>query len=444
MATTYTEIATETLSSAQASFTFSSIPSTYTDLVIVSSLANNNFDSLYFKINGDTGSNYSSIYMTGNGTTATSAKQVLNTTGIFAGAAAIGLSSTVYGVSTIEIMNYANTNTLKTSLSRWSLGNSEVNSSVGLWNSTAAINSVTVLVPSGTLSAGSTLSLYGIANAINAGGPKATGGDTVSTDGTYWYHAFRASGTFTPLSTLSCDVLAIAGGGSGGNSNNIFNTAGGGGAGGVYYSTGNSVGSAQTVTVGAGASGAAAGIQGSNSVFGSLTAAVGGGGGGNYASGSVTGGNGGSGGGGSSLGNYAGGSATSGQGFAGGNGTTSRTGAGGGGAGAVGQNSPAEPNAGNGGAGTNTYSSWLSTTGTGVSGYIAGGGGGGNSPAYGTPTGGVGGSGGGGSSSATSGTVGGSGVANTGGGGAGGTGNGGSPYYGGNGGSGLVIVRYAV
>jgi hypothetical protein len=162
---TYVPIATQTIGSAVASVTFSSIPSTYTDLIVVSSLANNNFDSLYFKINGDTGSNYSSTYMTGTGSAASSARQANNTTGIFAGASNIGMSSTVYGNSTIQIMNYANTTTYKTALCRWSLGNSEVNASVGLWRSTSAINSISILAPSGTLSVGSTLSLYGIAAA---------------------------------------------------------------------------------------------------------------------------------------------------------------------------------------------------------------------------------------------------------------------------------------
>jgi hypothetical protein len=106
-----------------------------------------------------------------------------------------------------------------------------------------------------------------------------------------------------------------------------------------------------------------------------------------------------------------------------------------------------------GGAGTNTVTNWgalstvLTTTGTGVSGYIAGGGGIGGYAYSPTPySGTAGGVGGGGNN--PSGQVGGSpgvngnpGVANTGSGGAGGSAFGG---LGGAGGSGLVIVRYAV
>jgi hypothetical protein len=162
---TYVAIATQTLGTAAASVTFSSIPSTYTDLVLISSPENNTSESLYFKINGDTGSSYSTTYMTGNGTAASSARQANNTTGILAGAPNVGLSSTVYGSSIIQVMNYSNATTYKTALCRWGLASAETNATVGLWRSTAAITSLTILVVSGTFSVGSTFSLYGIAAA---------------------------------------------------------------------------------------------------------------------------------------------------------------------------------------------------------------------------------------------------------------------------------------
>jgi hypothetical protein len=64
----------------------------------------------------------------------------------------------------------------------------------------------------------STFYLYGVAKlgTTPAIVPYATGGDTIMTDGTYWYHAFTSSGTFTPAKGLSCDVLVVAGGGGGG------------------------------------------------------------------------------------------------------------------------------------------------------------------------------------------------------------------------------------
>jgi hypothetical protein len=71
---TYTPIATQTLGSAAASVTFSSIPQGYTDLILVcspvSTTGSNTF--MWIRYNSDTGSNYSLTSMRGNGSTATS------------------------------------------------------------------------------------------------------------------------------------------------------------------------------------------------------------------------------------------------------------------------------------------------------------------------------------------------------------------------------------
>jgi hypothetical protein len=290
-----------------------------------------------------------------------------------------------------------------------------------LWSNTAAITSITLDAAS-YFTQYSTFSLYGIAavGTTPTIAPKATGGDIIQTDGTYWYHAFRSSGTFTPSLALSCDVLQVAGGGG------AANGGGGAGAGGLlYYASQSLTTTGYTVTVG---SGGAIGVQGGNSQFAALTASVGGGttsasSGGN---GSV-GGSGGGGAGNSTSPAGTGGAGTSGQGNAGGNGNQPNNNAGGGGGAAANGSNATSINAGNGGVGSSTYSSWGLTTGTGQNSsgtyYYAGGGGG-----YPNGSGGLGGGGG----SAGPGVAG---TANTGG-GAGG--------YAAAGGSGIVIVRYLV
>lgn len=64
---TYFPIANTTLSSAAASYTFSSISGSYTDLVLVigGTLSADISAGIYF--NGDTGTNYSTTRMYGNG-----------------------------------------------------------------------------------------------------------------------------------------------------------------------------------------------------------------------------------------------------------------------------------------------------------------------------------------------------------------------------------------
>ena len=441
-----------------ASVTFQNIPQTgYTDLKIVMSARTNAsgaYENVIVKPNGATTNLSDKTLYTINGTSAASAGDPTQL--IIGQAATASETVNVFGNSECYIPNYTSSNYKSFS----SDGVNENNATAatlmmiaGLWQSTAAITSL-VIAPSigSSFTQYSTFSLYGLAavGATPVIDPKATGGDIIQTDGTYWYHAFLSSGTFTPKVGLTCDVLVVAGGGGGASA--------GGGAGGVlgFASQNLPSGTAQTVTLGAGGnsgtgslSGSAA-TQGTASSFGSLTATVGGGIGSRTGNaGDTSGGSGGSGGGGgSSAGTLiTGGAGTSGQGYAGGNNAPTSTSSspyssgGGGGAGGVGGQGNGGSISGNGGAGVNTYTNatWLSSaltvTGLGVSGYIAGGGGGGLYVAGGTV--GIGSAGGGNGGSGVAGT---NAIPNTGGGGggAGGSANGGA------GGSGLVIVRYTV
>lgn len=233
------------------------------------------------------------------------------------------------------------------------------------------------------------------------------------------------------------EYLVLAGGGAGapGNSGNIGN--GGGGAGGLLSSTENlSFNTAYTFTVGAGATGPAAGLgnvgaNGSNSVISgsgiTTITALGGGSAKAYQATAASSNSGGSGGGGT-YNNIAAGSGTAGpprQGYDGGAGINSGNynGGGGGGAGAVGV---AGASGGTGGAGLSS-----SIMGSAIT-YGGGGGGGGVSGL--APAGGA---GGGGRGGINAGGV--AGTANLGGGGGG---TGGLSAAGANGGSGVIIIAY--
>jgi hypothetical protein len=444
-ASTYEPLASVTLTSVQSQVTFTSIPQTYTDLVLVINAGTTagSGQTARIVLNGDSNANYSRTDLSGDGSSAASSNQS-NLTSIVDNNVGLNASAGDY-VSILNFMNYSNNTTFKTVLQRIGRANTGsfpgTFSGVYLWRNIASINSLSVSSSASTFLAGTTFNLYGVgANTL-----KATGGDIITTDGTYWYHAFKTSGTFRPTSgtSLTCDVLVVAGGGGGGGTASAASPGGGGGAGGIFYATTQSLSSAQTVTIGAGGAKTTAGTTvdgnpGTNTTFGSLTAAVGGG----FGSGYVNGGSGGSGGGARNGGAVGAttqtGTGGTGYGSAGGSGFQFAGGGGGGSgaAGSAGQNVGSGSNGGAGGAGLNTWSTWLSTTGLGVSGYIAGGGGGG---AY-SATGGTGGSGGGGAGNNASGT---DGTVNTGGGG-GASGSNGSSNQGGAGGSGLVIVRYAV
>jgi hypothetical protein len=123
MAATYTPIATTTLGSAAPSYTFSSIPQGYTDLVLVvgSVSVSNDGYALDFKINGDTGSNYSLTNISGNGSTVRSDRVSNGTNTANDIAYYYGFSSSSPGQSTLNFMNYSNTTTYKTVLARTSV-----------------------------------------------------------------------------------------------------------------------------------------------------------------------------------------------------------------------------------------------------------------------------------------------------------------------------------
>ena len=166
MPSTYTPIATTTLGSAAASYTFSSIPSTYTDLIIIASnlTASGTGQGFNIQFNSDTATNYSVTHLSGNGSSAASGRQS-NASNIQIGYAVVGASTTEPSTIIINIQNYASTSVNKTAISRTSLAGSEVDANVGLWRSTAAINAIKVYVGTANLQTGTVLSLYGVKSA---------------------------------------------------------------------------------------------------------------------------------------------------------------------------------------------------------------------------------------------------------------------------------------
>ena len=436
---TYTKIASQTLSGASATVTFSNLPQSYTDLVIVCAAKGASAESMRMQFNSDTATNYSTTNLFANlfGSPEVDSTRYTSESSIRAGYVQNGLDTTNFLHCTIQIQGYANNTTYKSVLARSAKA---INVTNGLWRSASAITSVALFpASSANFASGSTFSLYGIAAALK---PKATGGD-ITTDGTYFIHTFKTSGVFQPNQNVTADYLVVAGGGGGGGGNEPG--GGGGGAGGYRTNVGGSAlsltsGTNYTVTVGAGGAGGikVLGNNGSDSVFSTITSTGGGRGAGSIGTDTVTSGNGGSGGGGARPGspgtNMAGGlgntpSTSPSQGNDGGNGRhiggVSSNGGGGGGSSAAGQNASDVSRGGNGGNGSANSISGSSVT-------YAGGGGGGSD----TGNNGTGGTGGGGAGANT----GVSGTTNLGGGG------GGSANYNSNvgaGGSGIVIVRYS-
>lgn len=158
MAVTYTPVATQTLGTATASITFSSISGSYTDLILVFDGTVSANQYVAFRVNSDTSGNYSWTRLYGDGSAAYST----NAGSVSYGRTGIGDPSTGRTTTTSHFMNYSNSTTFKSVLSR-SSGGGFVGSLINLWRSTSAITSITVLTTTAdTFSVGSTFTLYGI------------------------------------------------------------------------------------------------------------------------------------------------------------------------------------------------------------------------------------------------------------------------------------------
>ena len=158
---TYTPIATTTLGSATATVDFTSISSAYTDIICVSTATASASAYTYITLNNDSASNYSNTYLSGDGTTAVSGRgsNQNNIIGFYL------YSGASPATNIFHLMNYSNTTTNKTCLTRFVDAAYESNARVSLWRSTSAINRITFTRASGNFQTGSTFTLYGIASA---------------------------------------------------------------------------------------------------------------------------------------------------------------------------------------------------------------------------------------------------------------------------------------
>jgi hypothetical protein len=173
MANTYNLISSVTVgSSSVATMDFTSIPSTYTDLVLKVSartnLAASYVDDLMLQFNSDTGSNYSYRQLYGTGSAAGSGNATI--TGAYIGTCdASTATASTFGNLESYIPNYAGSTQKSVSSDAVTENNATagfINLVASLWTNTSAITSIRVLsLNSGSFVQYSTAYLYGISNA---------------------------------------------------------------------------------------------------------------------------------------------------------------------------------------------------------------------------------------------------------------------------------------
>lgn len=165
---TYTPLATTKLTAATTTVSFSSIPGTYTDLVLVASSADSStlYNQISFRLNSLSTAIYSWTALYGNGTSAGSNREATGagrTYGTIGWNTAQNLTLGT-SVSIANFMNYANSAIYKTVLSRSSNSANGTEVLVSLAQTTSAITSIDLYSANNTkqFAAGSTFTLYGI------------------------------------------------------------------------------------------------------------------------------------------------------------------------------------------------------------------------------------------------------------------------------------------
>jgi len=168
MAGTYEPIATSTLGSA-GTFTFNSIPATYTDLIIIGRdfLSPSGTPGVSLRFNNDSASNYSANTMEYRAQNSTNlGATVSNATYINSGSN-VGFSSTSnqFGVIIINIFQYSNSSVFKNVNFKYGQLEGSYPGIVigsGIWKNTNAINSINITAQTGNFQSGASFTVYGI------------------------------------------------------------------------------------------------------------------------------------------------------------------------------------------------------------------------------------------------------------------------------------------
>lgn len=162
---TYTPLANVTLGSPAASVTFSSIPATYRDLLIVFSGFGSTELRGRTRLNSNSGPIYTYRRMSGTGAAASDATATSQSSAFLS--EIISATATRNLQMQINIFDYSATNKHKTILSRaGAVIQYESGSGTELfsnrWANTSAVTSVQILTSTGNWASGTTAALYGI------------------------------------------------------------------------------------------------------------------------------------------------------------------------------------------------------------------------------------------------------------------------------------------
>jgi hypothetical protein len=143
-----------TLAGTASSVTFSSIPATYRDLILVTAIPATTDFNITIRLNSDSGNNYNDVHALGNGSTASSFTNTSESSFFVGGTDSAALTPSIF-----QFLDYSATDKHKTLLARVARSGI-VEMAAGRWANTDAVSSIAFT--GGTYPIGSTFSLYGV------------------------------------------------------------------------------------------------------------------------------------------------------------------------------------------------------------------------------------------------------------------------------------------
>lgn len=165
---TYTPLATTTLSVAAANIDFQNITSAHTDLLVVAFVRSSDAATtvnLLSRVNNASGNIYDGAYLRGSGTTASSFRYNDTSYAAPVGTMHAASVSSVFSQHLIHYFSYSNTNMNKTMMALTAaegVTSGTVDHVINQYFSTAAISRLTFFPSAGNFVAGSTITIYGI------------------------------------------------------------------------------------------------------------------------------------------------------------------------------------------------------------------------------------------------------------------------------------------
>jgi hypothetical protein len=165
---TYQPIATYTFPSDAADYTFTSIPSTYDDLILVAgNITASGTQTIYWQANGDaTSGNYATAFLAAPNSYGTVLTPFVgNNSQAFIGSALTGVPPTKTAGFIMQINQYSQSSYPKVAIISYNQADEEADIATSMWTGTAAITSLTLKLSAQNFKTGTRFSLYGIKKA---------------------------------------------------------------------------------------------------------------------------------------------------------------------------------------------------------------------------------------------------------------------------------------